>query len=342
MSGASRIRPVILSGGAGTRLWPLSRLGRPKQFLALAGADSLLKQTGARAAHWGAPWVVVGADQAEMAAAELPGARLVIEPCPRGTAAAIALAALAAGEDDLLLVMPSDHRIADEAAFRAAVGKGAPAAADGWLVTFGIAPDRPETGYGWIARGEGAIGEGVHPVERFAEKPDRASAEAWLQAGGWSWNAGLFLLRASAALAAFEAHAPEVLAAARASLADPARFAEAPPLSFDKAVMEHTDRAAVVPVAMGWSDIGSWDALHALGPRDADGNAVSGDAVAVDSRGCLVRSDGPAVVALGLDDIVIVATERAVLVLPRGQSQRVGEAVEALEGRAAKGEAAER
>ncbi len=338
MSGASGIRPVILSGGAGTRLWPLSRIGRPKQFLALAGEDSLLKQTAARAAHWGVPWVVMGADQAGMTAAELPDARLVVEPCPRGTAAAIALAALTAEPDDLLLIMPSDHLIADEAAFRAAVAKGAPAAAAGWLVTFGIAPDRAETGYGWIARSEEAIGEGVHPVDRFAEKPDRASAEAWLKEGGWSWNAGLFLLRASAALAAFERHAPAVLAAARASLADPARFADAPASSFDKAVMEKAERAAVVPVAMGWSDLGSWEALHALGPLDSDGNAVSGDAVAVDSRGCLIRSAGPAVVALGVDDLVIVATERAVLVVPRAESQRVREAVEALEARNRKGD----
>lgn len=337
MSGASRIRPVILSGGAGTRLWPLSRVDRPKPFLPLAGEDSLLKQTAARAAHWGPPLVVVGADQAAPAAAELPGTRLTVEPCPRGTAAAIALAALDADEDDLLLVMPSDHRIADEAAFRAAVVKGAPAAADGWLVTFGIAPDRPETGYGWIARGEGAIGEGVYPIGRFAEKPDRASAEAWLEEGGWSWNAGLFLFRASAGLAAFEAHAPEVLAAARASLADAARFADAPNLSFDKAVMEKAERAAVVPVEMGWSDLGSWEALHALGPHDAQGNVVSGDAAAVDSRNCLVRSDGPAVVALGVDDLVIVATDRAVLVVPRSESQRVREAIDALEARSQKG-----
>ena len=333
MSGSSGIRPVILSGGAGTRLWPLSRAGRPKQFLALAGDDSLLKQTADRAAHWGDPWVVVGADQAEMTAAELPGTRLVVEPSARGTAAAIALAALAAEPDDLLLIMPSDHLIADEAAFRAAVAKGAPAAAAGWLVTFGIAPDRAETGYGWIARNPIAIGEGVYPVERFAEKPGRAAAEEWLEEGGWSWNAGLFLLRASAALAAFERHAPAVAAAARASLEDPARFADSPAVSFDKAVMEKAERAAVVPVAMGWSDLGSWEALHALGPHDSRGNRVSGDAVAVDSRGCLIRSDGPAVVALGVDDLVIVATERAVLVVPRAESQRVREAVEALEAR---------
>jgi mannose-1-phosphate guanylyltransferase/mannose-6-phosphate isomerase len=328
----ARIVPVILSGGAGTRLWPLSRLGRPKQFLPLDGEESLLKQTAARAACWGTPLVVVGAEQAEMAAAELPEARLVIEPCPRGTAAAIALAALEADGDDLLLVMPSDHRIADEAAFRTAVAKGAPAAADGLLVAFGVIPDRPETGYGWIGRGV-EIGEGVYHISRFTEKPDRQSAEYYLSKGGHYWNAGIFLFRVRDGLAVLAEQNPDILAAARAARTRPAAFADAPPLSWDKAVMETSRQAAVVPVEMGWSDLGSWEALHALGPQDAEGNAVSGDAVAVDSRGCLVRSDGPAVVALGVDDLVIVATERAVLVVPRGESQRVGEAIDALEAR---------
>jgi mannose-1-phosphate guanylyltransferase/mannose-1-phosphate guanylyltransferase/mannose-6-phosphate isomerase len=329
---APRIRPVILSGGAGTRLWPLSRADRPKQYLALTGPQSLLAATARRASAWGAPIVVAGQDQAEAVAAEVPGARLVLEPCARGTAAAVALAALAAGPGELLLVMPSDHHVEDEAAFRAAVATAVPLAAQGWLVTFGITPDRAETGYGYIRRGE-PLAEGAWRAERFAEKPDRATAEAWLAEGGWDWNAGIFLFAREALIEALTAHAPRILAAARGD------FASAPSASIDTALMEKSERVAVVPAAMGWSDIGSWEALHALGPLDADGNLLAGDVVAPDSRNCLVRSDGPVVVALGVEGLVIVATERAVLVVPRGESQRVREAIEALEARRGPGEA---
>ncbi|MGZ8296427.1 MAG: mannose-1-phosphate guanylyltransferase [Allosphingosinicella sp.] len=320
------IRPVILSGGAGTRLWPLSRAGRPKQFLALAGEESLLKATARRAAAWGAPIVVAAREQALAVRAEVPDARLVLEPCARGTAAAVALAALAAGDGELLLVMPSDHHIDDETAFRTAVATAAPLARDGWLVTFGIAPDRAETGYGYIRRGE-RLADGAWRAARFAEKPDRATAEGWIAEGGWDWNAGIFLFARETLLAALRQHAPEVLAAVEDD------FAAAPSASIDKALMEKADKVAVVPAAMGWSDIGSWEALHALGPLDGDGNLLSCDVVAPDSRNCLVRTDGPVVVALGVEDLVIVATERAVLVVPRGETQRVREAIEALEAR---------
>ncbi len=320
------IRPVILSGGAGTRLWPLSRAGRPKQFLALAGEESLLKATARRAAAWGPPIVVAAREQALAVRAEVPDARLVLEPCPRGTAAAVALAALAAAAGDLLLVMPRDHHIEDEEAFRTAVAAAAPLAADGWLVTFGITPDRAETGYGYIRRGEG-LAEGAFRAARFAEKPDRATAEGWVAEGGWDWNSGIFLFAREALLDALRRHAPEVLAAVEGD------FESAPSASIDKAVMEKADRVAVVPTAMGWTDIGSWEALHALGPLDGDGNLLTGDVVAPDSRNCLVRSDGRVVVALGVVDIVIGATERAVLVVPRGETQRVREAIEALEAR---------
>jgi mannose-1-phosphate guanylyltransferase/mannose-1-phosphate guanylyltransferase/mannose-6-phosphate isomerase len=321
-----RIRPVILSGGSGTRLWPLSRADRPKQFLALAGEESLLKGTARRAALWGPPIVVAGQDQALAVRAEVPDAKLVLEPCARGTAAAIALAALAAEEGDLLLVMPSDHLIADEAAFGRAVATAAPLAGEGWLVTFGIAPERAETGYGYIRRGE-ALAEGAFRAAAFTEKPDRATAEAWLAEGGWDWNAGIFLFGRAALLDALREHAPDVLAAVEGA------FETAPAVSIDKAVMEKAARVAVVPAAMGWSDVGSWEALHALGPVDGNGNLLAGDVVAPDSRGCLVRSEGPVVVALGVEDLVVVATERAVLVVPRGQSQRVREAIDALEAR---------
>jgi mannose-1-phosphate guanylyltransferase/mannose-1-phosphate guanylyltransferase/mannose-6-phosphate isomerase len=342
---ARRITPVILSGGSGTRLWPLSRPDRPKQFIALAGEESLLRQTAGRVgdpALFAPAIVVAGQDQAvlieqSLAGLAVPPALLILEPCPRNTAPAIALAALCSGEDDLLLVLPSDHVIADEAAFRAAIESALPCAAEDWLVTFGAAPERPETGYGYIRRGE-PLDRGVFRADAFVEKPDRPTAEAWLAEGGYDWNAGIFLFRAAACLRALEEYAPDVLAAARGALAgqrrdgirlhpDAAAFGSAPAQPIDVAVMERSRRVAVVPVAMGWSDVGSWDALYALGELDGRANAVSGDVVAADSRGCLIRSDGPEIVAVGVEDLIIVATADAVLVVPRGESQRVKEAL---------------
>lgn len=349
-----RIQPVILCGGAGARLWPLSRLARPKPLLALNGHASLLQQTALRVADPAAfapPLVVTGCDAADAVEAQLSAVGVapelvLVEPAARGTAAAIALAALAAERDSLLLVLPSDHAIGDQPAFRTGVEAAAPFAADGWLVTFGVAPDRPETGYGYIRRGA-QLGDGVFRVDRFAEKPALAAAEAWLADGGYDWNAGIFLMRAGAYLDALTAHAPAVERACRAAcgrarseagrrLPDAEAFAAAPSLSADVAVMERAARVAVVPVEMGWSDLGSWEAVYALSEKDADGNSVFGDGVVPGSRGCLVRSDGPAVVALGVTDLVIVATERAVLVVPRGDSQRVKEAIDALKARGQK------
>jgi mannose-1-phosphate guanylyltransferase len=341
------IIPVILSGGTGVRLWPLSRLGRPKQLVALVPGPTLLQQTAARIAdrdRFAPPLVVAGVENAEAIADQL-GAdmRLILEPAPRNTAPAVALAALEAGADDLLLVLPSDHAIADEAAFSAAVAAAAPFAQEGWLVTFGVRPDRPETGYGWLRRGA-PLAPNLFEAATFVEKPPLDRAEAFLAEGGYDWNAGMFLFRAGVLVAALEAHAPDVLAAARAALSGARReagrvypatdaFAAAPAISLDKAVMEKAERVAVAAVEMGWSDVGSWDAVHALGPRDADGNLLAGDVVAPGSRNCLIRSDGPAVVALGVEDLIVVATERAVLVARRGESQRIGEAIDALEAR---------
>jgi mannose-1-phosphate guanylyltransferase len=350
-----RIVPVILSGGSGTRLWPLSRLDRLKPMVDLTGEGTLLELTARRvadAALFLPPVLVTGEEDSaaaagQLAASGMAAALTVVEPAARGTASAVALAALTLDEDALMLVLPSDHVITDENAFRLAIESARGAALEGWLVTFGIAPDRPETGYGYIKRGA-RIADGAYRAERFAEKPDAATATRWLAEGGYDWNAGIFLMRAGDYLAALAVEAPVLAAAARAAVAggrregsqllpQAAALAAAPSSSIDRAVMERWDRVAVIPVAMGWSDVGSWEAVYALGPHDAQGNAVAGDAVAVDSRGCLVRTDGPVVVALGVEDLVIIATERAVLVVPRGDTQRVGQAIEALEKRRERG-----
>ncbi|HEX8642518.1 MAG TPA: sugar phosphate nucleotidyltransferase [Allosphingosinicella sp.] len=332
MNAMRRITPVILSGGSGMRLWPLSRQDRPKQFLALSGECSLVQETALRVsdpADFAPPLVVAGEAQgpeieAQLAAAGIPGARILLESAARNTAPAVALAAFAADADDLLLVLPSDHFIADAAAFRAHVAAARAAAEADWLVTFGMTPDRAETGYGYIAPGE-EIGGGLRRVAEFVEKPDRATAEAWLASGSHLWNSGIFLFRAAAFLDALAAHAPGVHAAL--SHGD---LASSPSLSIDVAVMEKHDRVAVRPAAFGWSDIGSWESLHAVLAKDAAGNALAGDVVALDTSGCLIRSDGPVVAAIGVSDLVIVATERAVLIVPRAESQRAQEAIAAL------------
>ncbi|WP_299322696.1 mannose-1-phosphate guanylyltransferase/mannose-6-phosphate isomerase [Parasphingopyxis sp.] len=336
------ITPVILTGGSGTRLWPLSRKARAKQFLPLASERTMLEETIARATgdRFARPMLVGGAAQADMLRALGGDARLMLEPMARNTAAAIALAALALAPDALMLVMPSDHVIADVPAFHAAIETAAELAAEGWLVTFGIAPDGPETGYGYILEG-GAIGDGAFAVERFVEKPDRETAEQFLAAGGYHWNGGIFLFTARAYMAGLDAHAAEIAAAARAAMADvaadadsiepdAAAFGTAPSISIDYAVMEKAERVAVVPVSMGWSDLGSWDALHELLEKDAAGNALSGEVLAIDSANTLIRTDGPSVAAVGVNDLIVVATGDAVLILPRGESQRVKDVVEAL------------
>jgi mannose-1-phosphate guanylyltransferase/mannose-1-phosphate guanylyltransferase/mannose-6-phosphate isomerase len=343
-----RVIPVILSGGAGTRLWPLSVPGRPKQFAPIAGDESLFRQTLHRvrdAALFEKPILVAGLGHEDLIDEQLEEAGveadlLILEPCPRNTAAAIALVALAGADDAMLLVLPSDHLIEDEAVFHGAVRSALPFAAEDWLVTFGIAPDRPETGYGYIRRGE-PLGRGVFHADAFVEKPDRDTAADYLAQGGHDWNAGIFLFRATAFLRALEEYAPEILAAAREALdkgrkegnrwfPDETAFARSPALAVDVAVMERSGRVAVAPVAMGWSDLGSWDALYDQAERDESGNALIGDVLAVDSENCLMRSEGPRLVAIGVEDLIVVATKDSVLVVPRGESQRVKEALDAL------------
>ena len=341
MTDFPKITPVILSGGAGTRLWPMSREDRPKQFLPLTADQTMFELTLARVAdpsRYDPPIVVSGAGHAALVDAQLshPAAAIILEPCARNTAPAIALAALAADPQAVLLIMPSDHVIADGAAFEAAIAAALPLVGEGWFVTFGIAPTGPETGYGYIAVGE-ALGDGVHKVARFVEKPDRMAAEAMIAGGDHVWNGGIFLLRADMYLGALAVHAPEMLAAAQAAMAgaarhgthihpDAAAFAACPSDSIDYAVMEKAakengGRVAVVPVSMGWSDIGSWDALHDFGQKDESGNVIGGDVIALDTTNTLIRSDALRISVSGVSDLIIIASGNDLMILPRGGSQ---------------------
>ncbi len=333
------IHPVILCGGGGTRLWPLSRLTRPKPFLPLIGDTTLFQATVARCTKDGTfaePTIVAGAKHVHLIEEQLgenSGARIIVEPAARNTAPAIAIAACALPDDAIMLVCPSDHHIGDIAAFQGAARKAATLARDDWMVSFGIEPDRPETGFGYIKRADAL--EGGFRVERFVEKPDRARAEGFLAEGGFSWNGGIFAFRAGAFMAELARHRPDMAAGARAALSgaerngaqilpDAASFAGLTDESVDYAVMENTDRAAVVPVAMDWSDIGNWEALRLARARDEDGNHTRGTAELVDCRNVMVQSDGPRVSAIALDNVTIVVNGDEVLVIGPGGEQKVG------------------
>lgn len=342
---ATLITPVVLSGGSGTRLWPLSTDEKPKQFLNLLGGTSLLQQTIARVddrRRFGPP-IIVGAERHraliadQLSRAGVEDALTVLEPVARNTAAAIGFAArLAPAPDGLLLVMPSDHAIEDQGAFLRAIEAAMDAAREGWLVTFGIEPTGPETGYGYIALSDERVTGGeARRVERFVEKPDRARAEQLLAAGHHAWNAGIFLLRADAVLSMLDLHASDIAHAVERSLdgmspaagpVTPQREAldDCPSESIDVAVMERAEKVACLPVTMGWSDVGSWDALDDI--RSARGDGQPDDALLIDSEGSSIHSEGLRVTISGVRDVLVIATATDVLVVPRGQSQRVKDA----------------
>ncbi|MES3108399.1 mannose-1-phosphate guanylyltransferase/mannose-6-phosphate isomerase [Sphingomonas aurantiaca] len=358
---ARTIVPVILSGGSGTRLWPMSRPEMPKQMLALTANETMLQLTAGRTQgeRFAAPIVVANARHADLVEQQLADAgaipqALILEPAGRNTAPAIALAAIAAGGGgDALLVMPSDHVIDDVPAFHAAIEAAMPLVSQGWLVTFGIAPDSPEIGYGWIQIGD-ALQPGVHRVARFVEKPPLDKAESMLASGDHAWNGGMFLFQADAYLEALAQFDPGILVATREAMdkartegtriyPDATAFATSPDASIDYAVMEKAERVAVVPVAMGWNDVGSWDALHAISARDEVGNAHrsegDGNVLAIDTRQCFVRSDGIRVSLVGVEDLIVVASGNDVLIMPRGRSQEVKKLIEAMKNDAAKKDA---
>ncbi len=350
------IIPVILAGGQGTRLWPLSRSARPKQFIPLIGDTSLYQQALARVSERAryAPAIVVTNDDYRFIVAEqaqeigVPLGAILLEPMARNTAVAIAAAAahaLAVEPDAILHVMPSDHAITVTDDYLAAIDKAAAAADAGWLVTFGISPTAPETGFGYIALGE-ALEGGASRVERFIEKPSRERAEALLAEGGHVWNSGMFMLGARRFLEECEKLAPATFAAASAAVARARRdldfirlsepdFAEAPDISVDYAIFERTESAAVVPVGFPWSDLGAWDAVWAVQPRDDAGNASIGPVTLSGTSNSLVYTETTHVVVDGLDDVAVIASEDAVFVGRLSEAQRVGRLAKQLKEAAA-------
>ena len=349
---ASAIYPVILSGGVGSRLWPASRSSYPKQLLPLHSSQPMLVETARRTSDANGPIIVCSDTHRFLIAEQMRSAgisphAIILEPVGRNTAPAIAVAAfcaIATDPDAILLVMPSDHVISDQVSFHRAIDKAARAAEKGLLVTFGIEPTRPETGYGYIKRASAIDGlDGVRAVERFVEKPDAETAAGYLADGSYSWNAGIFMFKAADLLGELERVAPEIVTTARQAWQtstqdldfhrlDATAFAACPSVSIDVALMEKTHKAAVVPATMGWSDVGAWDALWNISEKDAAGNVLVGDVIAEGLTNSYIRSDdGRLTTAVGMDDIIVVSTSDAVLVTDRQHAQDVKTLVERLE-----------
>ncbi len=355
MSSAStqKIVPVLLSGGSGSRLWPLSRELYPKQFLPLCSERTMFQDTALRVSDgvtFESPLVVCNQEHRFLVAEQMRHAGItpqgiLLEPLGRNTAAACALAALrieATDPDALLLMLPADHEIRDTTAFHRAIDAAVRTAATGRLVTFGITPTAPETGYGYIRRGDPLpMVEGAFQVAAFVEKPTLDVAQSYLADGGYSWNSGMFLFQAGQLLAEMERHAPDVVDACRAALAngqadldffrlDAAAFAKAPSISIDYAVMERTSIAAVVPCDMGWTDVGAWSALWEVGAKDADGNVLVGDVLLEGAQNCYVRSENHLTAVVGVRNAVVVVVDDAVLVADRDHTQDVKRIVDRL------------
>jgi mannose-1-phosphate guanylyltransferase/mannose-6-phosphate isomerase len=346
----ARIRPVIMCGGAGARLWPFSRQASPKQLLAVVGQRSMLQETAARVASgdFRRPLIVTGEEHGVIAEGQLAEigvqpAAILLEPTARNTAAVAALAAewaLAGGEDELLLLLPSDHFVLDSVAFHAAVRMAIATALEGGIVTFGVQPSGANTQYGYIeAKPEPSD---ASPVLKFVEKPDSKTAARFCRSGRHYWNSGIFLARASTLVEELEAYLPstrEAVARAFGGRSTNGRFirpdsdwfSTLESISIDCAVMQKTKRAFVVPVDMGWSDVGSWSAVWSSSAKDDHNNVLVGDVLTIDTRNSLVRSDGSAVVVtIGLEDVVVVGTKDAVLVAPMQRSDEVKGVVEQL------------
>ena len=344
----SQIYPVMLSGGTGSRLWPVSRAQMPKQLMPLVSERTMLQEATLRLAGLDGvapPFVISNSDHRFMIAAQMQELGItptlhVLEPIGRNTAAAAAVAAKLVGDleaDGILVLLPADHHIPDAEAFRKALLAGADLARSGHIVTFGIAPRSPETGYGYIKRGP-ALGDGAFTVAEFCEKPDAARAEAFLAEGGYDWNSGIFMARADVLTQEMETYCPEILAQCASAVAgsyrdldflrlDQPAFEACPSAPIDTAVMERTSKAVVIPIDIGWNDVGSWNALWELGDKDPSGNVIDGDVIAVDTEETYIRGNGRLITTLGVKNLVIVDTGDAVLVAERGRVQDIRDLV---------------